>query len=482
MTDPAPDPAGAPIPRTGSPASIRHRLLWPLSIILLLGSVGLAGIAAHYSRLGADSAYDVLLTGAAYAIVERVAVENGQVTVDVPVAAFDILSPARDDRVFYRVIGPDGGTITGYDGLAAAPKPPEEGMVGFHITRMYGETVRVATVRRRLAERAVSGPVTVMVAQTIDTRMALVGTLWRGAVVGIVAVGLAMLGLAWWAVGTALKPLIAIDDALSAKDARDLTPLRVETPRELTHTVGAINLFLTRIRGQVAAGQDFMADVSHQLRTALTAIRTLSESARDEEDPARLRRIAERIHRRSVGLGRMTTQILNRAMVIHRADSVGLEPLDLRAVAVEVVDDEADALAVAEDGAGDGASALRLTIPDDPVPVHGDSVSLGEAVRNLLHNARRHGVPPVELMVREDSAAGMAELIIRDRGRGIPEESWPGLGERFRHGRSVDAESAGLGLAIVRAVAVAHDGRLIIRRDAEGFEIGLALPITGEES
>lgn len=168
-----------------------------------------------------------------------------------------------------------------------------------------------------------------------------------------------------------------------------------------------------------------------------------------------------------MGLSRLTEQLLNRALIIHRADSVVRQRLDLRAVAIQVAEENDHELFGHRD-------ELRLNVPEEAVWIRGDALSLAEASKNLVNNAFRHGAPPVGLRVETD--LGHACLIVCDHGQGIPEEHWSDAGRRF--GRSATSEGAGLGLAIVRAVACGHSGELRFARTLDGrFEALMILPL-----
>ena len=134
--------------------------------------------------------------------------------------------------------------------------------------------------------------------------------------------------------------------------------------------------------------RNLIADASHQLRTPVAAVRAQAELAADETDPDRQRAIVGRIHARAVGLGRLTDQLLSHALIIHRADAVPHETVDLRTIAIRIVE-ESDA----------EADDLGLDLPEDPVPCRADPLSLTEAGKNLVNNAFRHGAAPVTLAV-----------------------------------------------------------------------------------
>ncbi len=160
--------------------------------------------------------------------------------------------------------------------------------------------------------------------------------------------------------------------------------------------------------------------------------------------------------------------MLNRALIIHRADAVPRERLDLRTVAMRTVEESDHDLFASEE-------VLRLDLPEDPVWCDGDALSLVEACKNLVVNAFRYGAPPVVMTVTGDAKA--ARIAIRDRGVGIPEADWPDAAVRFARQSGVSPTSAGLGLSIVDAVARAHGGQLQFGRSPGGdFEASIVLP------
>jgi two-component system sensor histidine kinase TctE len=446
---------GGTVPRP----SVAFRLGAGMSLILLITVIGTILAAGRYGQSAADETFDRLLRGAALQIAERVTVTDGALDVDLPVSAFELLSLARSDKVFYRVIRPDGQTLTGYDDVPL----PASASGGIYNAVYKGVPVRVFYLARQLAERSLSGTVGIIVAQTTEERSVLARSITTQAVLTIAIAGVVLVLLAIAAVRIALRPLARVEQAMRERDVRDLSPIDVPAPSEVFALVEAINRFMRRLDQRIEGMQHLVADAAHQLRTPITAMRAQAQLALDETDPARLHRLHKRIYQRSVGLGRLTDQLLSQALVTHRADSEALEPLDLRRVAMETANEMRQM----------GTSEVTLVLPDDPVPVRGDFISLREAMKNLVGNAFKHGVPPVRLVVRATDG-DRAEIYVEDAGTGLSEAQAQRIGERFA-APGISAESAGLGLAIAAAVAQSHRGRLFMRRaESAGFEIGLA--------
>jgi len=451
------EPAGA-----ARPASLTTRLALSVALVILAGGAAVALVALAYGRAAAQQAYDRLLIGAADQIAGSISIRDGRIVVDLPATAFELLALAPEDRVLYAVFGPDGRLVTGMAGVV--PPAGRYGSMDF-----AGEPARLTRVGRHFAERDLTGDVEVVVGQTTRARDALAREITRSALLVVGLLGLAMAGLAVFAIRSALAPLRRIEDRLAAREPRDLTPLDVAVPGEIEQLVATLNRFMARQARQFEIMRNLIADASHQLRTPVAALRAQAELAADEPDPERQRAIVARLHARAIGLGHLTDQLLSHALIIHRADAAPHRELDLRTVAIRAAE-ETDPVA---------APDLRLELPEDAVPCRADALSLVEACKNLVNNAVRHGAPPVTIEVRVEGKR--AVLAVRDRGPGIAgppgDISGAGLGERYRGSGGVTPQSAGIGLAIVAAVAAAHRGALRHGRHPSGeFEVALALP------
>ena len=446
-------------------ASLTSRLVVYVVLVLALGSAGVAVAALAYGHRAAQQAYDRLLVGAANAIAGSISVRGPELVVDLPTSAFELLALAPDDRVVYAVFGPDGSLITGYEGIAAQRRP------GFSEGDFGGEPARFASVQRPFSERSFSGPVEVVVGQTTRARAELAREITRSALGVVIVVGLLMAGLTLFAIRSALQPLRRIESGLAQREPRDLTPLEVAVPSEIRQLVGVINRFMARQARQFEIMGNLIADASHQLRTPIAALRAQADLAAEEPDRERQLAMVARIHDRSVSLSRLTDQLLSHAMIIHRADAAPREVIDLRTVALRTVEESDHDLLV-------GPDDMLLDLPEDHVWCRGDALSLVEACKNLVFNAFRYGVLPVTVAVRL-GPPGMARVAVEDCGSGVPEEHWPDAARRYARQSGVSPTSAGLGLAIVDAVAKAHQGELRFgRTPAGGFQAAILVPLT----
>lgn len=440
-----------------SSSSLFLRLMAAISAVLLCGAALLAYAASNYAERAAQNAYDRLLVGAAEQIRETLRVEDGEITSDIPVSAFVGLSLSRQERVFYRIVGPGGETLTGYGDLPAAPASAAADGPWDAIYRKA--EVRIATLRQFMAGAPQPGWATVVVAHTTGSREALARDLTLRALLllGIMSV-IALTGVAL-AVRFALSPLHRISSALAMRQPNDLTPLDVGAPPEISGLVEAINRFIARLSDRMEDLRHIIDDAAHQIRTPVTALSAQVDLLQAETSPERRQHQIERIAARTGQIGRLVNQLLSQTLVSHRARSAMREPLDLREVLRQAAGD-AVPVALARD------IAVNLDLPDTPVEIDGDPVTLREALRNIIDNAVQHGARTrLRLSVRQDAAHVTAE--IADDGPGIPEADWPMVTRRFWRA-SGDGDGFGLGLAIAADVAKAHAAQLQFTRLTSG--------------
>jgi signal transduction histidine kinase len=249
------------------------------------------------------------------------------------------------------------------------------------------------------------------------------------------------------------------------------------TARPLTGGGAVVALLdLTASRRLEAVRRDFVANVSHELKTPLTVVGGFAETLTDEDlAPERRRQFAETILANTRRMQRIVDDLLD----LSRIESGGWVPkpvvVDTRAAATDAV---LPSKALAEEK----GIALELFIPDDARSVLADPTALRQVLTNLVENAVRHtptgsvtvtaqrenGVSPSQ--DGDGSAPALPDvpqpgvwLVVRDTGVGIAAEHLPRIFERFYRvdrARSREAGGTGLGLAIVRHLVEAHGGRV----------------------
>ncbi len=271
----------------------------------------------------------------------------------------------------------------------------------------------------------------------------------------------ALVALGWIVIRIGLRPLERIGRDASGIAHGDLSR-RVTVTDERTE-VGRLGQSLNEMLGQIerafadrAHSEDrlrrFLADASHELRTPLTSIRGYAELFRlgATDDPATLERAMARIEAEATRMGVLVEDLLLLAQ-LDQAPEPRREVVDL-GVLVEQAADDARVL----------ASDREITVTAQPgAIVSGDPDQLRQLLANLVRNAMLH--TPAGTPIELDCAPrdGHARLSVRDHGPGLPVGAGDQIFERFwrtEEGRRRGAGGAGLGLAIVRAIAGAHGG------------------------
>ena len=201
--------------------------------------------------------------------------------------------------------------------------------------------------------------------------------------------------------------------------------------------------------------REFVADVSHEIKTPLTGILGAVEMLGDAEDGATRGRLAAMIAKESRRLNALVQQILDLARLEREGAAVERARTDLGELVREVVAErtpEAESRGVELVFRGEAAGAGPFADCDAQL--------VAEAVSNLVGNALRHsGSPRVEVACA--ATAHGAEISVEDHGVGIPPEHAERVFERFHRvdpARAAESGGAGLGLAIVRRIARLHGG------------------------
>lgn len=453
-------------------ASIRGRLLWHMSLLFSGGLVVLYWAASNYATYAADRSYDRLLTGSAVSIAETLAITQNKASVDIPYAALDMLAAAPNDKVFYRVAGLEGETVTGYDDL-----PPPVSLTGtmladqemrFFNAPYRGEPVRFVIIGREVRMGGQTGWIRIQVGQTLEARSALANELTLSALVPIVLLTVLAGVIVWFTVARAVHPLEKVGADLAARRPSDLSPIdENRVPSEIGPLIIAMNQFMGRLDSNIGLLRMFIANVAHQLRTPLTAMIVQLRLAQTAQGGA-ARASALAASQSAERLSRLVDQLLSDALVMHRSDEKHLDQFDLR-ISVE------QALQMASQGVWE--SDVRFTSSVTEAMYAGDEVMICEAIKNVVHNALTHGDSPSGVIeIHLTRKIGGYCLQVSDSGPGVADDILADVGARFKTSRSLHG-GAGLGLAIVNQVVKSHGGRLgLCNRPGGGLRVEMWLP------
>jgi signal transduction histidine kinase len=256
-------------------------------------------------------------------------------------------------------------------------------------------------------------------------------------------------------------------------DAGDLGPRMEVGDRhdEVRVLAEAFDHMLDRLEDAFARQTAFVADASHELRTPLTVIRGQLEvlALADEPDAAEIRRVEKLVRLEVERMGRLVEDML----LLAQAGEDGFlrsGVIELRPFLADLVRGMADA----------GPRRLEL----GPIPellVEADESRLAQALRNLLRNAIAHTADDGLVELGVEVGGGRLRFVVDDDGPGIPVDQRAAVFDRFYRldgARSRDAGGAGLGLAIVQAIASAHGGHVWAEAaPAGGARLVLEIPL-----
>ena len=268
---------------------------------------------------------------------------------------------------------------------------------------------------------------------------------------------------------SAIEDVGAFEVMLGLPLDRVLAPYRrAKTSLALAALVGIAGMFfvffaLYRQRARIRElartekfRREFVADVSHEIKTPLTGILGATEMLLDGDASEAQKPLLSMISKESTRLNALVQQILDLARLEREGEALDLAETDL----VDLAKESVDLMRPRAEAAG---IALSFAAPESPCVAKVDARLIGEAIGNLVSNAIRHsGSPDVAVSVSR-SARGFA-IAVEDHGIGIPPEHAERVFERFHRvdpARASESGGAGLGLAISRRIARLHGGDVV---------------------
>ena len=230
-------------------------------------------------------------------------------------------------------------------------------------------------------------------------------------------------------------------------------------------TLGAVVVLhdITELRRLERVRRDFVANVSHEFRTPLTAIQGFAETllAGAIDDAQNRERFLEIILEHARRLARLTDDLLR----LSQMDSDRLE-LEIDEVTVAQIVDSC--LATAQHRAAENGQHLSVSVPSQMPNVAGDRRRLAEVLQNLLDNARQYTLPGGEIVLSAEARESEVVFTVSDTGIGIPQADQSRIFERFYRvdaARSREAGGTGLGLAIAKHLIEAQGGRIWVESE-----------------
>ncbi len=377
--------------RLGEQRSLFGEILdWMLAPLLLLWPLSMT-ITYVVAQNIANAPFDRVLEQSVDLLANRLRVERGEVTLQLPLPARDLLRAEAPDAVMFRIIDAGGRLVAG-DADLPSPASDEAitpGKVRLRDDMAHGNDVRVAF--SWVHPPGATGQATlvlVQVAEVLDKRAQLANEIIRGVIVPQFVTLPIAVALVWFGLGRGLQPLAALQARIRARRPDDLASIDPRAaPEELSPLVEAFNDLLARLQQTLASHKRFIADAAHQMKTPLAGLRTQTELALRETDPQELKRSLQQIAAATERATHLINQLLALARAEHLAtDPTAFEAIDLAALARDLVRDSVPQALARRIDLGFETIGCR---PDQPARVIGAPMLLRELLKNLIDNAHR---------------------------------------------------------------------------------------------
>ncbi|MGB0662496.1 MAG: sensor histidine kinase [Pontibacterium sp.] len=434
--------------------------------------------ASLYGDRAARITHDRQLLSAALQMAEGINLVDGQIEIDLPLAAFEILSLSPFDRAFYSVRAATGDLLTGYTDLPTPANPPillnsapvQSNNYVFYDETYRQESVRFIAVQKRLLDRDYDSFVTLIIGNTqvasrqqAEEAKAFVARF----VFAFFVLSIFLIVMGVW---LALRPLKAISMALQRRSSVDLSPLTLEAPREVAPLILAINEHMAQLSSTLERLKHFSSEAAHQLRTPLAGLRSEAQSALEETDQTLQREQLENIVLCSDRLADMLSYMLSRAELTHRYQSEASVMVNAETLISEVCRELVPA-------ALDHDIEVALEVTGEEFALMGNHYALRFLASNLIENAIKYSKPMGVVSVQLVGTVQSITLVVKDTGIGISDEDKEHVFDYLYRSQNAQAPGTGIGLTVCKEVVDFHNGSLVLEDNSpSGVVITVIIP------
>ena len=259
--------------------------------------------------------------------------------------------------------------------------------------------------------------------------------------------------------------------------SESMKPVEPRGPQEVQALTRAFNSMVSRVQSTQKSQRDFVANVSHELKTPLTSIQGFAQAMLDgtTDSPEARKQAAQVIYNESGRMHRMALDLLDLARLEGGTADLNISAVDAGALLRGVA--EKFSLQAQKSNIN-----LQVNVPGNLPTLIGDGDRLAQVFTNLVDNALKF--TPANGQVTLSAAADKAEIefLVTDSGTGVPNEALPHLFDRFYQADSSrtggEEHGAGLGLAIAQEIVQAHGGKIGVRSSVgQGTTFTIRLPL-----
>jgi signal transduction histidine kinase len=277
-------------------------------------------------------------------------------------------------------------------------------------------------------------------------------------------------------------PLQKVVAAARAMPSAEIKPVEPQGPHEVQELTRAFNSMIQRTQASQNSQRDFVANVSHELKTPLTSVQGFAQAILDgtaDSDEAR-QQAAQVIYNESGRMHRMVLDLLDLARLDAGTADISMSPVNMSAL-LNVIREK---FMPQSQKAG---VEVKVEVPANLPGISADGDRLAQVFTNLVDNALKFTPSGGVISLRASVVNDEVLVSVTDTGAGIPAEAQTHIFDRFYQAdssrRGGAKHGAGLGLAIAREIVLAHGGKINVRsRLGEGTSFDVFLPLTGKSA
>ncbi len=424
-------------------------ILIPLSVSLVLGTL-FAFLMAHSL---ASNIHDRVLLNSASAVEARLRWGQTAGNVEILPSAQAVISRNATTKTYVQVLRLDGKRLAGDAAISAPGELSSRKRFSFRDSKLRDDQVRVVLLRATNPGNE-HETVLIQVAETLEERDCLAWILALSITVPQVLFAALAAAAVWFGIDRALYSLKKLQQAIGERHKDDLAALVfVEVPAEVRPLVESINDLLQRLRAESETQRRFVANAAHQLRIPLVNLSSHTSQSKldmfDSEARYALQQIAN-------GVSSMR-HLVDRLISMAKAEPILECDLPHQRVDLNFVASDSAAGFVQQ------AVAKRIDLTflsaGYPAYVSGNRDALLDLADNLIENAILYTQRGGAITVRVSNGNGV-RLTVEDNGPGIPQDQRQKIFEPFYRVATTDTPGSGLGLAVVREIAAAHNAKI----------------------
>jgi two-component system sensor histidine kinase TctE len=409
--------------------------------------------------------FDNRLYATAQSIENSIGIANGKLTVDLSNFQIDLLSTHEKGSVYYSVIDDKGDILIGHDYLFNKNRIKDANEKVFFDVTYDGSYLRAVSYPTYFYSSGKEYVAYVTIGETTEERDENIIDMINIIFIIMAVVAFFTILITLIAVRNGLTPLHTLKKIIKKRDERDLESLNFKAPKELEDIVKSINILLERSRNTIDYIEQFNSDVSHQLRTPLAEMKMKLELSYEKDDPNFIV-----LNQLINNMSHITEQLLLYA----KTNPATIKMTRFKKINLNKVCKEYS-LKTAPRVYAKGFEFAFENL-DEEIYILSDKILLESMLDNIINNALHYAVdetgkPIGTITLSLQRQNNTIWLCIKDQGYGVDKKNLKAIFDRY-HRVDTTKVGSGLGLSIVKQIAVLHKADIIALND-KGLKISI---------